>query len=140
MLCYAVQQFKTGFEVYFFSFCQFLSWYIRSLPFLCHPPDGKLGLSTLNTGQFFLIEFQFWPDWKRTNTYFLGARIETVAIDGDMNLGGRDCDEALMEFCLKEYIKEYKEENDNNDPKITARIKEKFKQAARELKIDLSSD
>ena len=66
--------------------------------------------------------------------------IETVAIDGDMNLGGRDCDEALMEFCLKEYIKEYKEENDNNDPKITARIKEKFKQAARELKIDLSSD
>ena len=44
-----------------------------------------------------------------------------------MNLGGRNYDEALMEICLKEYIKEYKEENENKDPKITARIKEKFK-------------
>ena len=62
---------RRGLKFPFFSCCQFLSWYyIRSLPSLCHPPDGKLGLSTLNTGQFFLIEFQFWPDWNRNQHFF----------------------------------------------------------------------
>ena len=53
-----------------FFFLLPISFLVYQIPSLCHPPDGKLGLSTLNTGQFFLIEFQFWPRLEPKPTLF----------------------------------------------------------------------
>ena len=67
-------------------------------------------------------------------------KLEIIAIDGDNYLGGQDLDHALMNYFLDAYIEEYKAKNNGKEPKITDKIRAKFKQAACRLKIDLSGD
>ena len=45
-----------------------------------------------------------------------------------------------MNYFLDAYIEEYKAKNNGKEPKITDKIRAKFKQAACRLKIDLSGD
>ena len=67
-------------------------------------------------------------------------KLEILAIDGDNYLGGQDLDHALMNYFLDAYIEEYKVGHNGKEPKITDKIRAKFKQAACRLKIDLSGD
>ena len=64
--------------------------------------------------------------------------IEIIAIDGDNHLGGQDIDHALMKLLIEDYIKEFKKENNDSEPKITPRILARFKQAACRLKEELT--
>ena len=66
--------------------------------------------------------------------------IEVLAIDGDNHLGGQDIDHSLMERYIEQFIEEYREDNDGKDPKITPRIQARFKQAACNLKEQLSGE
>ena len=67
-------------------------------------------------------------------------KLETKAIDGDNYLGGQDLDHTLMNYFLDAYIEEYKEDHNGKEPVITPKIRAKFKQAACELKIQLTAD
>ena len=67
-------------------------------------------------------------------------KLEILAIDGDNYLGGQDLDHALMNYFIDAYIEEYKASHHGKAPKITDKIRAKFKQAACRLKIDLSGD
>ena len=62
------------------------------------------------------------------------GRFKVLKIEGDCNLGGRDLDEKLFEYCAEEIKRRWKK-----DCKSNPRIKQELLEMCEDLKIVLST-